>query len=132
MIIQKILLVDDDRDTLHLVKNVLQQAGLTVLCAQSGEEAIVVLEKKSFRLMITDLNMHPGMNGFTLSRKAARIAPLMPIIMCTGDISLEIPRLAEDAGITTVLGKPYNPEELLNAIQVILVPDCVSPRAVSN
>lgn len=117
---EEVLLVDDDSDALHLVKNVLQQAGLAVHCAQNGEEALLALKKKSFHLMITDLNMPPGMNGFTLARKAAKIAPRMPIIMSTGDISPEIPRFALDAGITTVLAKPFRPDELLEIVKNVI------------
>ena len=128
----KILLVDDDTDTLHLVKNVLQQAGLAVICARSGEEALLLLEAKSFYLMITDLNMPPGMSGITLARKAAQIAPSMPIIMSTGDISPDIELKAAEVGIITVLAKPFYPAKLLEAIKAILGIDCFPQPVLLN
>jgi CheY-like chemotaxis protein len=76
------------------------------------------LAKKAFQLMITDYNM-PGLNGLELAPKALAIAPNMPIIMCTGAISAEIPRLAEAAGITSVLGKPFSPGKMLRLIKSV-------------
>jgi response regulator receiver domain-containing protein len=77
---QEILVVDDDRQNLGLVRHLLENEQMTVQCATSGEEALRKLEKNTFDLMITDLNM-PGLDGFELARKAAVIAPHMPIVV---------------------------------------------------
>lgn len=115
---KKLLLVDDDQDILRMVKNLLEQEGLTVQCAESGEEALseLRLREKPFSLMITDLNL-PGLDGLALARKALELAPDMSVIMITGSIEQGITRMAEEAGIATVLFKPFNPDELLKAVR---------------
>lgn len=114
-----ILLVDDDQDYLHQFRRFLEGEGLSVHSVLNGEEAVACLEQQTYRVLITDLNM-PGMDGFTLSRKAAISAPEMPVIMITGSILPEIPQLAEEAGIAKVLAKTVNPEELLMTIVEVL------------
>ena len=111
-----ILIVDDDRYNLEQVRSIFEHEGVEVHCAASGEEALWKMAERSFTLMITDLNM-PGMNGFELARAARTIAPQMPIVMSTGDISPDIPRLAMEAGIDLVVGKPFPPEEVLAMVR---------------
>lgn len=111
-----ILIVDDDRDYLELVRCFLEHEGMKVLCAASGMDALLKMEECSFTLMITDLNM-PGIDGLELARLARTIAPRMPIVMSTGDISPEIFHLAMEAGIATVLAKPFRPEEVLAMVR---------------
>ena len=93
---------------------------MTVQSAESGEEALCELREKTFYLMITDLNL-PGLDGFALAQKALEIAPCMPVIMVTGSIAPGIPRLAEEAGIATVLFKPFHPSEILAAVRKVVV-----------
>jgi len=112
----EILLVDDNLDLLWLVRTLLEQEGMTVQCAESGEEALYELGVKAFCMMITDLDL-PGLNGLALTRKALEIAPCMPVIMITGNISPEIPQLAEEVGIARVLAKPFHSHEIIAAIR---------------
>jgi len=116
---QEILVVDDDRDCLATVKLLLEQEGMAVQCASSGEEGLLLLKDKAFQLMITDFNM-PGLNGLELARKSLGIAPHMPIILSTGNISPELPHLAARAGIAAVIGKPFYSEELLKTIREVM------------
>jgi DNA-binding response OmpR family regulator len=116
---ESILLVVDDRDILKLLKHLLEGEGMNVHCAACGEEALMKIKQKSFLLMITDLNM-PGPDGFELTRKVREMAPHMPIIMNSDDISPETPRLALEAGITRVLGKPFHPKEMLALVREVL------------
>lgn len=106
-----ILLVDDDQEILTMVKGFLEEEGMTVQCANSGEEALGILRENDFRLMITDIKM-PGLDGLALSERATIMAPHMPIIMMSGEVTPEIKRLADDAGIATVLSKPFKLQEL--------------------
>lgn len=111
-----ILVVDDDTDYLRLFKNLLLQAGFSVKCATSGDEALSILKGSSINLMITDLNM-PKMDGIELTKKALILMPFMPIILHSGSISPELPLLAEVVGISRVLAKPVNPGAMLEAIR---------------
>lgn len=115
---EDILVVDDDNIMLELVKRILEREGIVVHCAASGEEALEQIKVKTFSLMITDLNM-PGLDGLELARKGLEIAPQMPIIMDTGDISPETIRQAKEIGISKVLAKPFLLKELLETIREV-------------
>lgn len=65
---QCILLVDDDRDCLHMFRNFLLQEGFSAKFAASGERALSILKDSTIHLMITDLNM-PNMDGIELPCK---------------------------------------------------------------
>jgi CheY-like chemotaxis protein len=116
---KNILVVDDDSIMLQLIKRILEREGIVAHCAESGEDALDKVTKRTFSLMITDFNM-PGMDGLELSRKGLEIAPGMSIIMSTGSISQKITRLANETGISRVLAKPFLLSELLNAIRDVL------------
>lgn len=125
-----ILVVDDNEDTLNLVQQILETEGKRkVVCASCGEDALQVLREKTFGLMITDYNM-PGLNGLELAPKALAIAPLMHIIMFTGDFTSGIAKLAEKAGIEAVLDKPFSPEKILRLIRVVTGKPRVQAAAV--
>ena len=114
-----ILVVDDDRIFLGLVKRILEREGFAAHCVESGEEAIAQIKERTFSLMITDFNM-PGLNGLELARKGLEIAPQMPIIMNTGRISPIIIRLAKEIGIAKVLSKPFLTSELMKTIRDVM------------
>ena len=116
---EDILVVDDDRIMLELVKRILEREGIVAHCVASGEEALEKMKERTFSLMITDLNM-PGLDGLELARKGLEIAPQMPIIMDTGRISPKIIRLAKEIGISKVLTKPFLPDVLLDTIRNVL------------
>jgi DNA-binding NtrC family response regulator len=114
-----ILVVDDDRIVLELVKRVLGREGFVAHCAESGEEALEQIRERTFSLMITDYNM-PGLNGLELARKGLEIAPRMPIIMDTGVISPNLVRLAKEIGISRVLPKPFLVAELMETVRDVM------------
>jgi CheY-like chemotaxis protein len=116
---EDILVVDDDRLILEVVKLILEREGIVTHCVESGEEALEKLNERTFSLMITDLNM-PGMDGLELARIGMEIAPQMPIIMDTGSISPKITRLAKEIGISKILSKPFLPIVLLETIRDVM------------
>lgn len=116
---EDILVVDDDRFILALIKGILEREGIVTHCAESGKEALEKLKERTFALMITDLNM-PGLDGLELSRIGLEIAPQMPIIMDTGRITPKVIRLAREIGISKVLSKPFLPKVLLETIRDVI------------
>lgn len=113
----EILIVDDNEQCQDLMKSSFHSSGIRVDCASNGDEALrKVIENASFSFMITDYNM-PGMNGLELARKARAIAPDLYIILVTGDISPEIPRLAYRAGISRIFCKPCSISDVLACIK---------------
>jgi DNA-binding response OmpR family regulator len=114
-----ILVVDDDRTNLELIKRALERKGFEVHCATSGEEALPKILKRTFSLMVTDLNM-TGLDGLELSRKAFEVSPHMPIIMITGNTSPELICRATEIGISKVLAKPFLLNEMLEAVRCVV------------
>jgi DNA-binding NtrC family response regulator len=118
-LMKEILVVDDDKELLALVKRILKCNGIAANCVESGEAALEQIKARTFSLMITDFNM-PGLDGLELARKGMAIAPRMPIIMNTGAISAKIIREAAEIGIAEVLAKPFAAEELLETIRTVM------------
>ncbi|RII25978.1 MAG: response regulator [Geobacter sp.] len=116
---ENILLVDDDKDFLWLLKNLLACEGMTVLSSGTAEEALRELRGKTFDLVITDLDL-PGLDGFALAQKALKLAPGMPVIMITGSIEPGISELAKKVGIAAVLFKPFHPDKLFEVVKNII------------
>ena len=109
----RILLVDDDRAVLFLLKSLLENAGHTVVTACDGAEALGLLEKSMPQLIITDWVMHK-MDGIEFC-KALRQNPLwrnIYVFIMTAQESTD--RLVEafEAGANDYMTKPINPKVL--------------------
>ncbi len=116
----RILLVDDDVCFLYLLRFVLEAESVKTEKATNSADAVAVLDRMDFDLIITDFNM-PGMNGVELAKIAKKRFPHIPIIMITGEIGQYIKDLAGKAGISRVLYKPLNLEKLLATIRHLSV-----------
>ena len=110
-----LLVVDDNRIYLDMVKELFEYAGLKVLCADSGEEALEMIKEKPFGLIFTDFDM-PQMNGIELAGRIREMVPDARIVMITSDPSPEITTLAMRAGISRVTSKPYELKHILDII----------------
>jgi len=128
---EDVLVVDDDGMILDLIKHILESEGIVAHCVSSGAEALEKITERTFSLMITDYNM-PGLNGLELAIKGLEMAPQMPIIMNTGDLSPNIARLAEEIGIAKVMAKPYLPSDMMESIRAVVgkrsAPQSARPR----
>jgi CheY-like chemotaxis protein len=111
MVKRNILIVDDDEYYLRLMASTLGHDAIHVYYAMSGEEAVGILKECFISTMITDLNM-PGMDGFELAMIAKELSPDIEIVLITGDISPDLSRLAAQAGISRVVTKPCEVEQI--------------------
>lgn len=107
--IERLLIVDDDRPTRHLLKAVLEREGFEVIEAGDGVTAVELFARERPALVLLDVVM-PGMDGFAA---CARIRELdrddgVAIIMLTGAEDLGAIRSAFDAGATDFITKPIN------------------------
>lgn len=107
MRMKRILIVDDDISYLFLLSIILESKGIETTKATNGIEALGILEKMSFSMMITDFNM-PSMNGIELALKARKLCPDINIVMITAELSPELLETAAKSGISQVLSKPVN------------------------
>lgn len=115
----RVMVVDDDLCVLEVASLYLRKEGVYVQCARSGEEALGILREKNFHLMLTDLHM-PGMDGFELARRSQELAPLMKILMNTGDPSEENRRAARELGIDALIAKPFHMGEIITIVKSLI------------
>jgi len=116
-----ILLVEDEKILLNIVKKMLERLGYRVVPRSNGREALEAFkaDPNAFDVVITDLTM-PGMTGIQLARELIKTEPEIPIIICTGfneGINREHLR---NLGMQGFIMKPYSSEKLNHAIRDIL------------
>jgi len=111
---KNILVVDDEIDILKVYTDILKKAGYTVRSAESGEEALKILQKENIQAMFLDLNM-PGMSGIELCRKIRKDKPISYIIAITGYTSIFELAECREAGFDDYFPKPIRVERLLKA-----------------
>ncbi len=108
---QSVLAVDDEPFVLRATMRLLERQGYDVTLATSAEEAMKLVEAKTFDLVVTDLSM-PRITGDHLARAVRCRAPSTPVVVMTG--------LAEDKdvdalramGVSAVLNKPFRLDEI--------------------
>jgi DNA-binding NarL/FixJ family response regulator len=116
-----VLVVDDSPETLRLMTDVLEEAGMTVLVAREGGHAMSIVEKAVPDVILMDALM-PGTDGFATCRKLKQHRALahVPIIFMTGLTDTEHIIHGLEAGGVDYIIKPIVPGELLARIRVHL------------
>jgi CheY-like chemotaxis protein len=123
----RILVVDDEPETLELVSLTLRSAGAEVLEASGAEVALEHLSE-SPDVVLSDLQM-PGLNGFELMRRL-KDWPAPPIaVALSASASLEDARQALEVGFTVHVAKPIGTTELIETVRAVAPPGSVrAPR----
>lgn len=112
-----VLVVDDSPESLGMLNATLNQAGLTVLVALNGLQALSIVERIQPDVILLDAIM-PEMNGFDTCQKLKQRLPATPIIFMTGlDDSAHVLRGFEAGGVDYIT-KPVVPDEVLARIRV--------------
>jgi len=111
-----VLVVDDSPESLGMINMALDKAGIAVLVALNGQQAMNVLEQITPAVILLDAVM-PVMDGFECAIKIRKKLPLIPIIFMTGLSEVEHIVKAFDAGGNDYIIKPFHPEELLVRIR---------------
>ena len=113
----RLLLVDDDKYALDGLINILRRDGYQVAGVLSGYEALIALSKKSFDVVITDLNM-PGMHGFTLIHEVRKRKEPIAIVIITANSSVKTGvNGGKNREYDYFLQKPVNIEELKSVLK---------------
>jgi len=118
-----ILVVDDNAEYRELLAWILDRYGFETISAKSGREAVELAIKCRPAMVLMDLNM-PGMNGYEATRTihADRHTKGIPIVAVSADCAdFGFERWAFKAGFTAFLGKPWNPEALLEIVTNVLI-----------
>jgi DNA-binding NtrC family response regulator len=112
---RRILIIDDDREILETLSDILEAKGYFVAIAQNEIDAIDKAMKEPFDVAIIDIVM-PKVNGVQILRELKRITPGLKAIMMTGYAIPDLIERAVEEGAIEVLHKPLNMERLLRLI----------------
>lgn len=129
----KLLIVEDDKGLAEALEDTLMLASYQCKMVYSAEEAIIALKHNTFDMVVSDINL-PGMDGYGLLRHVIDAYPELPIMLMTayGDIAHAVEAMRD--GAVDYLLKPFQEEELLNAIAKYTVKAATSstPRPIAK
>lgn len=119
--IQRILVVDDDREIVRLVRAYLEKEHYQVLTAYDGETALHIARHERPHLIVLDL-MLPDHDGWDITRTIRNDAALrsMPIIMLTARIEDSDKIIGLELGADDYVTKPFNPREVVARVRSVL------------
>ena len=115
---RKILVVDDDRKTVDLLRLYLEKDGYQVLAAHDGRQALDLARQRHPDLIVLDL-MLPTVDGLDVCR-ILRAESHTPIIMLTAKSTEDDKLLGLDLGADDYLTKPFSPREVVARVRVVL------------
>lgn len=118
---EKILIIDDDLDTLRLVGLMLQKKGYQIVAANNGKQGLIKVEEDTPDLILLDVMM-PEMDGYEVARRL-RENPMtagIPILMFTAKSQLDDKVTGFEAGVDDYLTKPTHPTELHAHVKALL------------
>lgn len=130
----KILIVDDDVDTLRLVGMMLESEGFDILAAKSGKRAIELARSETPNLVILDIMM-PELDGYAVTSqlRTDQATRGIPILIFTAKTGQDDKMLGLDLGADIYLTKPISTRDLLANVKQLLSPqgeaEPVSPQA---
>ena len=114
----KILIIDDDRDILVIISDMLSGYGYEVTTAESAEEAFDLLSKNSYHLLLLDINL-PDADGFEICKQLREVSTV-PVIFASARTSESDRISGYEIGGDDYLPKPYSMKELLVHVQALL------------
>ena len=117
----KILVVEDEKDISGLISYNLSKEGFEVSVSSDGEDALSVIRKEKFSLIILDL-MLPGIQGMELCKilKSSEETSFIPIIMLTAKSDELDKVLGLEMGADDYITKPFSPRELIARVRAVL------------
>lgn len=115
----RILVVDDEPRICHLILEVLVQEGYTVDVSFSGTDALQMIKKYNYHLLITDIEM-PGIDGLELIQKVKKQNSDIRAIVITGNSIADVVTWSLRYGIDNHVKKPFNIIELKKVVKQTL------------
>jgi len=118
---KRILIVDDELDSVRLIGLLLQRRGYEIIAAWSGAQALAKAQTENPDLVILDIMM-PDMDGYEVCRqlRANPATANLPIIMFTAKAMIDDKVAGFQAGADDYLTKPIHPDELASRVKAVL------------
>lgn len=114
-----ILIAEDDYDVCQLFKHVLLQKGYSVTTVSNGKDALDVMEKEQFDLLISDIMM-PVVDGYELVRQMREVNEDIPVLMITAKDAFDDMQKGFLSGTDDYMVKPINVDEMLLRVAALL------------
>jgi DNA-binding NtrC family response regulator len=114
-----VLVIDDEQIVLDSVDQILTDEGYEVDVSLSGREGLDWAIQKDYDIVLTDILM-PDIGGMRVLRDIKRAKPSLPVIIITGYATTKSAVQAMKLGAANYIEKPFEPEELLNAVSSAL------------
>src|SRR4030043_175571 len=115
---QKILVIDDEREIVKLVRAYLEQAGFRVVTAADGQEGLFVFRHEKPDLVVLDLSL-PRIDGLDVCRTIRRESDT-PVIMLTARVEEQDRLIGLELGADDYIVKPFSPRELVARVRAVL------------
>jgi CheY-like chemotaxis protein len=111
----RVLAVDDELNIGNVVRRILHAQGHSVTTVTSAEDALSRLRTESFDVLISDLGLGCGMNGYQLAEEVRRTWPSIRFVLASGSLGITAAEVRTH-GVDELLEKPYRPEDLLRVV----------------
>ena len=113
----RVLLVEDDLEVLSTLRQQMVLGGWSVVPAQDGPSALVLLEADpAITILVTDVMMPGGVSGIDLARGAARMRPDLPILLISGNPGAALDDDGAGESGFDLLRKPFSHQELIERV----------------
>ncbi len=116
MVNKPILIVDDEPIVRESIRDWLKDAGYKVATAESGEEALELIQNQDFSLVVLDVRL-PGKTGIIVLKEIKALKPQIKSIVITAYPSTELANEAKKLGAIDYLIKPIAPDDLERLIR---------------
>ena len=115
-----VFLVEDETFIQELVEHALEEGGYAVVKANSGEEAVAMLEVDGtkFRALVSDINLGPGPTGWDVAKRARELNELLPVVYMTGGNGYEW--ASQGVPNSILITKPFAPAQIVTAVSQLL------------
>ena len=120
MVSKPILIVDDEPIVRESIRDWLKDAGYQVATAETGEEALEMIAKQDFSVMVLDIRL-PGKTGITVLKEVKALKPEIKSIVITAYPTAELTSEAMQLGAVDYLVKPVAPDDLERLIRETLL-----------
>ena len=113
----KILVVEDSQVNQMVVIQFLRQWNNQAICVNDGLEAVEILQKENFDVVLMDIHM-PNMDGIEATQEIRKFNQDLPIIALTATVSDMKDKIGK-VGMNGIVHKPFNPQQLYDALKKI-------------